>query len=173
MIDVDSKNMSTGLSCPPPAFVSLDFFRQIHSSLHPGGLFLLNLVCRAKQLFQDIVADAKSVFAKVHQLPVPGDVNVVLICVARESETEVVNHEDEKSAAADDSKTSVESSSTVVIQPSAAVVKSLMVPSMASSVDLEKLISAVILDEPNSSTSTSEATAAVASSSKKKNKKKK
>jgi hypothetical protein len=85
MVDVDSKNLSSGLSCPPPAFVEMSFFQSIHSALSPGGLFLLNLVCRSKSLFDEILNRARSVFKFVHQMSVPDDVNVVVICIGHVS----------------------------------------------------------------------------------------
>ena len=44
MVDVDSKSLAVGLSCPPPPFVEICFFQQIYGSLRPGGVFLLKYV---------------------------------------------------------------------------------------------------------------------------------
>jgi hypothetical protein len=43
MLDVDSKDLSSGMSCPPRAFVEPDCLANIQSSLEPGGMFVLNL----------------------------------------------------------------------------------------------------------------------------------
>jgi spermidine synthase len=80
ILDVDSKVLSTGLSCPPEVFVTVPFFECVKAALAPGGVFLLNLVCRSKPLFADILARARSVFESVELSRVPEDVNVVLIC---------------------------------------------------------------------------------------------
>lgn len=37
MLDVDSKDMSLGLSCPPPSFVEKEFLSIIYSLLEDGG----------------------------------------------------------------------------------------------------------------------------------------
>jgi len=37
MLDVDSKDMSVGMSCPPAAFVEAEFLRSIDRILRPTG----------------------------------------------------------------------------------------------------------------------------------------
>ena len=51
IIDVDAKDMRTGLSFPPAAFVSRTFLKSVHAALAPGGVMILNLGARSKPLF--------------------------------------------------------------------------------------------------------------------------
>ena len=51
LIDVDAKDMRTGLSFPPAAFVSRAFLKSVHAALAPGGVMILNLGARSKPLF--------------------------------------------------------------------------------------------------------------------------
>ena len=37
MLDVDSKDVTVGLSCPPQPFVDLTFLQKIKQALHTGG----------------------------------------------------------------------------------------------------------------------------------------
>ena len=46
MLDVDSKDVTSGMSCPPQEFVSIENLQRINQCLEPNGLFVLNLVCR-------------------------------------------------------------------------------------------------------------------------------
>lgn len=45
-IDADSKDVSLGMSAPPPAFVTDDMLRTIHAVLSPGGIVVFNVVAR-------------------------------------------------------------------------------------------------------------------------------
>lgn len=56
MIDVDSKDLSNGMSCPPSCFVTEDFLCFIKEILSlNNGMVVLNLACRAKNLSQSIL----------------------------------------------------------------------------------------------------------------------
>ena len=46
MLDVDSKDITSGMSCPPKQFVLEESLQRINKCLQPNGLFILNLVCR-------------------------------------------------------------------------------------------------------------------------------
>jgi SAM-dependent methyltransferase len=45
-IDADCKDVSLGMSAPPPAFVTDDMLRTIHAVLSPGGIVVFNVVAR-------------------------------------------------------------------------------------------------------------------------------
>jgi hypothetical protein len=124
IVDVDSKVLSSGLSCPPEVFVTEHFFRQIKLSLAPGGVFLLNLVCRAKALFAEIVERCRTVFAHVHLSRVPEDVNCVLICT-----TDAVDP----------------AASTPLAERIAAVCNR-MIPSMRHAFDMKTVMAAIEID---------------------------
>lgn len=70
IIDVDSKDASVGMSCPPVAFVSDDFLSHVKTILAQqsytrNGMLLINLVCRDDKLRADVIARVKKVRAKV------------------------------------------------------------------------------------------------------------
>ena len=44
MLDVDSKDATVGMSCPPEPFVETKFLENIRSLLHPGGMYLYPLL---------------------------------------------------------------------------------------------------------------------------------
>lgn len=62
IVDVDAKERSVGMSCPPVAFVEDKFLRDSFALLADGGVMLLNVSCRDSTLFQQIVARLKQTF---------------------------------------------------------------------------------------------------------------
>ena len=142
-IDVDSKNESSGLACPPAAFVEQSFLQHVHSILLPRGLLLLNLVCRAKDLFQSIVALARSVFASVHLLSIPDDVNVCLICIAHDASRAATDDAEDASAADEDSPAI---GGTMSLTQRIEAFRSLLHPKFRDSVDLAALAAATQID---------------------------
>lgn len=63
IVDVDAKDTSTGLSFPPQAFVSRAFLRTLHAAIHPAGLLLMNVACRAKPLQAAVMMALTNEFA--------------------------------------------------------------------------------------------------------------
>lgn len=86
MLDVDSKDTTVGMSCPPQAFIKPDFLQAIHSILETQGLLILNLVCRNQQLKESVISDIKSVFKTVYICSVPQDVNEVIYALPRDQD---------------------------------------------------------------------------------------
>ncbi|XP_072130360.1 eEF1A lysine and N-terminal methyltransferase isoform X1 [Mobula birostris] len=80
MFDVDSKDATLGMNCPPPAFVDRAFLQKVRSLLAPRGLFILNLVCRDDRLKEKVMADIKLVFPLVYLQKIEGEVNEILYC---------------------------------------------------------------------------------------------
>lgn len=62
IVDVDAKERSVGMSCPPVAFVEDAFLRDSYALLAEGGVMLLNVSCRDSALFQQILARLKLAF---------------------------------------------------------------------------------------------------------------
>lgn len=62
IIDVDSKDTTVGMSCPPEAFVEQAFLEEVKCLLMPEAMLLLNLVCRSDQIYQRVMAIIRSVF---------------------------------------------------------------------------------------------------------------
>ncbi|KAF7690171.1 hypothetical protein HF521_011975 [Silurus meridionalis] len=80
MFDVDSKDRSLGMSCPPPAFVETSLLEKVCKLLTPRGVFMLNLVCRDSALRQSVLERLQDAFPSVLSRPIEGEVNEVLLC---------------------------------------------------------------------------------------------
>ncbi|XP_069175282.1 eEF1A lysine and N-terminal methyltransferase isoform X2 [Procambarus clarkii] len=81
MFDVDSKDSTVGMSCPPQAFIEISFLEVVSSCLKEGGVLIVNLVCRDVQLKKKTLEDVKSVFPVVLCQQIPEEVNCVLFCL--------------------------------------------------------------------------------------------
>ncbi|KAK7084433.1 Methyltransferase-like protein 13 [Halocaridina rubra] len=86
MFDVDSKDSSVGMSCPPRAFVERSFLDVVASCLTTGGVLILNLVCRDEALKKSILQDVRAVFSSVLCQQIPDEVNCILFCSMSSSE---------------------------------------------------------------------------------------
>ena len=82
MLDVDSKDVTSGLSCPPPGFVQPDCLNNIRSRLEPEGMFVLNLVCRDKSLRDDLVSTLSTVWDTIASFRVEEEVNEVVFATS-------------------------------------------------------------------------------------------
>ncbi|XP_004384167.1 eEF1A lysine and N-terminal methyltransferase [Trichechus manatus latirostris] len=80
MFDVDSKDPTLGMSCPPPAFVDQAFLQNVKSILTSEGVFILNLVCRDLELKDSVLAGLKLVFPLLYVRQIEGEVNEILFC---------------------------------------------------------------------------------------------
>lgn len=80
MVDVDAKDSSMGLSCPPRSFLERSFLEKIASCLSSEGLMILNLVCRDHKLKPVVLEDVKAVFSTVLCQQIPEEVNCILFC---------------------------------------------------------------------------------------------
>ncbi|KAL8562381.1 hypothetical protein ACOMHN_066095 [Nucella lapillus] len=78
MFDIDSKDVTQGLSCPPPAFLTPPFLSTTSACLKDGGVFVLNLVCRDDALHMQTMDRVQAVFHRVMRFNVPQDVNKVI-----------------------------------------------------------------------------------------------
>ncbi|XP_009891205.1 PREDICTED: methyltransferase-like protein 13 [Charadrius vociferus] len=80
MFDVDSKDLTVGMSCPPPAFVEKTFLQKVKTILKPEGVFVLNLVCRDARLKESVLATLKEVFPLLYTRRIEGEINEILFC---------------------------------------------------------------------------------------------
>ncbi|XP_054977601.1 eEF1A lysine and N-terminal methyltransferase isoform X1 [Sorex araneus] len=80
MFDVDSKDPTLGMSCPPPAFVAPPFLQKVSSILRPEGVFILNLVCRDPVLKDSVLAGLRAAFPLLYVRRIEGEVNEILFC---------------------------------------------------------------------------------------------
>uniref|UniRef100_A0A8D3B3Y3 eEF1A lysine and N-terminal methyltransferase n=1 Tax=Scophthalmus maximus TaxID=52904 RepID=A0A8D3B3Y3_SCOMX len=87
MFDVDNKDSTVGMSCPPAAFVETSMLQKVCSLLTPRGIFMLNLVCRDSSLRQSVLQRVSAVFPSVLSRKIEGEVNEVLLCSREEKGT--------------------------------------------------------------------------------------
>uniref|UniRef100_A0A8D2P5B7 eEF1A lysine and N-terminal methyltransferase n=1 Tax=Zosterops lateralis melanops TaxID=1220523 RepID=A0A8D2P5B7_ZOSLA len=80
MFDVDSKDLTVGMSCPPPAFVEKPFLQKVKNILKPEGVFVLNLVCRDARLKESVLGTLRAVFPLLYSRHIQGEVNEILFC---------------------------------------------------------------------------------------------
>ena len=80
MLDVDSKDISSGLSCPPPTFLEKQFLVTLSSKLSKQGMFVLNLVCRDSVLRSEILSKLTSIWSHVISYKLEEEVNEILFC---------------------------------------------------------------------------------------------
>ncbi len=65
VIDVDSKDQTVGMSCPPLDFVKSEYLKKIRFSLKEGGVLCINVSARNRKLLGDVVKVMKDVFEEV------------------------------------------------------------------------------------------------------------
>lgn len=92
MFDVDNKDRSVGMSCPPAAFVETSMLQKVRSLLTPRGMFMLNLVCRDSALRKSVLERVSAVFPTILSRSIEGEVNEVLLCSAGNNETSDAAH---------------------------------------------------------------------------------
>lgn len=80
MLDVDSKDLSSGMSCPPQPFVQNSFLRTLALCLEDEGMLVLNLVCRDSLLRQQLVKTLKEIWTAVIGYKLEEEVNEILYC---------------------------------------------------------------------------------------------
>ncbi|TNN41699.1 Methyltransferase-like protein 13 [Liparis tanakae] len=80
MFDVDNKDTSLGMSCPPAAFVETSVLQKVCRLLTPRGVFILNLVCRDSALRKSVRERVSAEFPTILSRKVEGEVNEVLLC---------------------------------------------------------------------------------------------
>uniref|UniRef100_A0A1I8MCI7 eEF1A lysine and N-terminal methyltransferase homolog n=1 Tax=Musca domestica TaxID=7370 RepID=A0A1I8MCI7_MUSDO len=80
LFDVDSKDLTLGMSCPPPAFMSNEVLTNLKTILSENGLFILNLVCRDESLRDKTIDDLKTVFPSMCSYQLDEDVNEIVYC---------------------------------------------------------------------------------------------
>lgn len=78
ILDVDSSDLSSGLSCPPENFVEDPFLLIAKEFLLEGGLFVINLVSRSASVRETVVSRLKAVFEHLYSLQLEEDINEVL-----------------------------------------------------------------------------------------------
>lgn len=97
IIDVDSSDLSSGLSCPHVSFVEDAFLMSAKKFLSAGGLLIINLVARSSAVREMVISRLKVVFEHLYSLQLEEDVNEVLFASPSERYLEI-DHLDEAAA---------------------------------------------------------------------------
>lgn len=80
LFDVDSKDSSLGISCPPKQFIEEATLATVKECLHEGGIFVLNLVCRDDTLKATIIETLSKMFPSAISYKLEDEVNEVVYC---------------------------------------------------------------------------------------------
>ncbi|XP_030289321.1 eEF1A lysine and N-terminal methyltransferase isoform X1 [Sparus aurata] len=92
MFDVDNKDSSLGMSCPPAAFVETPILQKVSSLLTPRGVFILNLACRNPAMRKSTLERVSAVFPNILSKKIEEEINEILLCSRGESETQGAAH---------------------------------------------------------------------------------
>ena len=80
VIDVDAKDASLGMSCPPAAFLEPAYLQKVKRVLRPGGVCIVNIVARSEKAFSKAMVDLRAVFDDIRICdPTDDDVNRVVV----------------------------------------------------------------------------------------------
>eukprot|EP00026_Physarum_polycephalum_P003144 Phypoly_transcript_03153.p1 GENE.Phypoly_transcript_03153~~Phypoly_transcript_03153.p1 ORF type:complete len:779 (+),score=240.35 Phypoly_transcript_03153:50-2338(+) len=89
IVDVDSKDVTVGMSCPPATFLEPPFLDAVQALLHPtSSLLMFNLACRSQALLASTLESLGKRFAQVCVAQAEEDVNKVAVCLPRKVEGE-------------------------------------------------------------------------------------
>lgn len=80
LFDVDSKDQSLGISCPPTAFLDVETLEAVKTLLAFDGVFILNFVCRDNSSRNQTLATLKQIFPSVLSYKLDEDVNEIFYC---------------------------------------------------------------------------------------------
>ncbi|KAM2404298.1 hypothetical protein EV1_031297 [Malus domestica] len=78
IIDVDSADSSSGMTCPAADFVDESFLQTVKDALSEKGLFIINLVSRSQAIKDTVISRMKVVFSHLFSLQLEEDVNEVI-----------------------------------------------------------------------------------------------
>ncbi|KAK4433816.1 eEF1A lysine and N-terminal methyltransferase [Sesamum alatum] len=88
IVDVDSSDSSSGLTCPAADFVDESFLLTVKNSLSEQGLFIINLVSRSSAVKDAVYSRLKKVFSNLFSLQLEEDVNEVVFALNIDSPIE-------------------------------------------------------------------------------------
>lgn len=92
LFDVDNKDNTVGMSCPPVSFVEVSVLQKVCSLLTPRGVFILNLVCRDTLLKKSLLERLRCIFPTIISGDIEGEVNQVLLCSKSEKKIPDTTH---------------------------------------------------------------------------------
>ncbi|XVF29077.1 hypothetical protein REPUB_Repub15cG0088900 [Reevesia pubescens] len=85
IVDVDSSDSSSGMTCPATDFVEESFLRNVKDTLSEQGLFVINLVSRSHAIKDMVISRMKEVFSRLFCLELEEEVNMVIFGLCSES----------------------------------------------------------------------------------------
>lgn len=88
IVDVDSDDSSSGLTCPAADFVEESFLSTAKNSLSEQGLFIVNLVSRSSTVKVPVYSRLKKVFSNLYTLQLEEDVNEVIFALKNDTPVE-------------------------------------------------------------------------------------
>ena len=100
MLDVDCKDRSLGISCPPPTFLEPNFIQSVKHCLNSHGkiishcyfilfhnvlmfftgIFFMNLVCRDEARRNSVTEMLRESFTSVQVKKIKGEINEIITC---------------------------------------------------------------------------------------------
>lgn len=81
IIDVDSSDLSSGLTCPASDFIEESFLSTVKNSLSEQGLFVINLVSRSLAVKDKVFSRLQTVFSNIFSLQLEEDLNEVIFAL--------------------------------------------------------------------------------------------
>ncbi|KAK7359281.1 hypothetical protein VNO77_01234 [Canavalia gladiata] len=85
IVDVDSSDPSSGLTCPAPDFLDGSFLETVKDKLSEEGLFVVNLVSRSQAIKDMVLLRMEKVFSHLFCLQLDEDVNEVHFALKSDS----------------------------------------------------------------------------------------
>ncbi|KAK7247088.1 hypothetical protein RIF29_41965 [Crotalaria pallida] len=85
IVDVDSSDPSSGMTCPASDFIDESFLETVKDKLSEQGLFIVNLVSRSQAIKDMVLLRMKKVFSHLYCLQLDEDVNEVHFALKSES----------------------------------------------------------------------------------------
>lgn len=103
MLDVDSKDTSVGMSCPPQSFIQEKFLQNLRSLLCDNGVLILNLVCRDETIKEDVLKSIRKVFDQVYIKNIEEEVNQIVYAIKRTEPCDIESESESRTLASSDS----------------------------------------------------------------------
>lgn len=93
VFDVDSKDPNIGMSCPPQAFVEIEFIEKVRSLLiERNGIFVLNLVARNQHIKDMVYSHVKQVFNASFVSPIEQELNEIIFGFSTQVQPNWLSH---------------------------------------------------------------------------------
>lgn len=81
LFDIDSKDHTMGISCPPKEFLEAEVLTAVKNLLPQHGIFILNFVCRDESIRDQTKETLKLFFQSIFSYKLEEDVNEIFYCL--------------------------------------------------------------------------------------------